>query len=170
MNKKTRAEEAQEKIDKLTSGRRSPELDQLAKSINRAVKFSHSPESPRVWTIYNGETGTPTLDGPDIAYAENVTVIEYSAYETLQSKIKQLEESLASMAKNDNKTDGAEPDADFLISFGRKYKGRLLSKIDKEEIRSYIKWLETSDIRPETPLSIQVGSLKKAFIKRYGPL
>lgn len=33
----------------------------------------------RDWTIYNGDTNHPTIDGPAIAYAENVKVREVGA-------------------------------------------------------------------------------------------
>jgi uncharacterized protein (DUF3820 family) len=56
---------------------------------------------------------------------------------------------------------------DYLINFGRKYKGRKLSDIPKSEIESYIKWLESSDVRPGTPLSYQVEVLKKAYDRLY---
>jgi len=56
---------------------------------------------------------------------------------------------------------------DYLINFGRKYKGKKLSEIPKPEIESYIKWLENSDVRPGTPLSYQVDVLKKAYDRMY---
>ncbi len=56
---------------------------------------------------------------------------------------------------------------DYMINFGRKYKGKKLSEIPKPEIESYIKWLENSDVRPGTPLSAQVDFLKKAYDRMY---
>lgn len=38
---------------------------------------------PRDWVIRNGHTERPFLDGPDIAYADEPRVIEYSAYEAI---------------------------------------------------------------------------------------
>lgn len=61
---------------------------------------------------------------------------------------------------------GIEP-CEYLINFGRKYKGKKLKEIPKSEIESYIKWLENSDVRPGTALSSQVQFLKNAFEKMY---
>lgn len=60
----------------------------------------------------------------------------------------------------------SEP-GDYIISFGRKYKGRRLKDIPRSEIESYIKWLEGSAAREGTPLSYQVQYLKKAFDRMY---
>jgi hypothetical protein len=60
----------------------------------------------------------------------------------------------------------AEP-GDFLINFGRKYKGKKLKEIPKGEIESYIDWLENSTVRPDSALSHQLQFLKNAFDKLY---
>lgn len=56
---------------------------------------------------------------------------------------------------------------DFLINFGRKYKGKKLSEIPKNEMESYLEWLESSATRSGTPLSRQVQFLKTAFDRMY---
>ena len=61
---------------------------------------------------------------------------------------------------------GVEP-GDYTINFGRKYKGKKLREIPKSEIESYIKWLESSDVREGTPLSHQVEYLKTAYDRLY---
>ncbi len=63
-------------------------------------------------------------------------------------------------------SDTVEP-GEYLINFGRKYKGKKLKEIPKGEIESYIKWLETSDVQPGTPLSYQVEFLKNAYDRMY---
>lgn len=70
-------------------------------------------------------------------------------------------------SSNEQSSSPAGEPGDYLISFGRKYKGKKLKEIPKAEIESYIKWLETSDVRPGTPLSHQVEFLKTAFEKMY---
>jgi hypothetical protein len=70
-------------------------------------------------------------------------------------------------SNNEQSASSAGEPGDYLISFGRKYKGKKLKEIPKAEIESYIKWLETSDVRPGTPLSHQVEFLKTAFEKMY---
>lgn len=70
-------------------------------------------------------------------------------------------------SNNEQSASPAGEPGDYLISFGRKYKGKKLKEIPKAEIESYIKWLETSDVRPGTPLSHQVEFLKTAFEKMY---
>ena len=62
---------------------------------------------------------------------------------------------------------GASEPGDYLINFGRKYKGKKLKEIPRAEIESYIKWLEQSDVQPGTPLSSQVEFLKNAYDKMY---
>lgn len=44
----------------------------------------------RVWTVYDGHTGSPRLSGPNIAYAENIHVIEYSAFEQIKRELEQF--------------------------------------------------------------------------------
>lgn len=61
---------------------------------------------------------------------------------------------------------GVEP-GDYTIAFGRKYKGKKLREVPKSEMESYIAWLETSAVRPGTPLSAQVQYLKNAFDRLY---
>ena len=56
---------------------------------------------------------------------------------------------------------------DYTISFGRKYKGKKLKEVPKGELESYIKWLESSAVRPGTTLSYQVEHLKSAFQRAY---
>jgi hypothetical protein len=58
--------------------------------------------------------------------------------------------------------------ADYMINFGRKYKGRKVKEIPKDELESYIEWLEGSAVRPGTTLEAQVKYLKEAFGKMYG--
>ncbi|MBX2986849.1 MAG: hypothetical protein KF802_03035 [Bdellovibrionaceae bacterium] len=62
----------------------------------------------------------------------------------------------------------SEP-GDYLINFGRKYKGRKVKEIPKSELQSYLRWLENSDVRPGTPLAHQVKFLRDAFEKLYAP-
>lgn len=57
---------------------------------------------------------------------------------------------------------------DYLVSFGRKYKGKKLKEIPKPEIESYIKWLESSADKQGTPVSRQVQFLKEAYRRLYG--
>lgn len=57
---------------------------------------------------------------------------------------------------------------DYLVSFGRKYKGKKLKEIPKPEIESYIKWLESSADKQGTPVSRQVQFLKEAYRRMYG--
>jgi hypothetical protein len=56
---------------------------------------------------------------------------------------------------------------EYTISFGRKYKGKKLKEVPKSELESYIKWLESSAVRPGTTLSYQVEHLKNAFQRAY---
>ncbi len=62
--------------------------------------------------------------------------------------------------------DSGEP-GDYMINFGRKYKGKKLKEIPRSEMEGYIKWLETSDVKPGTSLFYQVETLKSAFNRMY---
>lgn len=63
--------------------------------------------------------------------------------------------------------DTASP-GDYTINFGRKYKGRKLKDISRQELEGYIEWLENSSAREGTTLSYQVRSLKSAFERLHG--
>ncbi|WP_413290414.1 hypothetical protein [Bdellovibrio sp. HCB337] len=56
---------------------------------------------------------------------------------------------------------------EYLVTFGRKYKGKKLREIPKPEIESYIKWLEASADKQGTPVSRQVQYLKDAYRRMY---
>jgi hypothetical protein len=73
-------------------------------------------------------------------------------------------EEIPSLSADDDQ--GREP-GDYVIGFGRKYKGKKLKEIPKSEMESYIAWLEGSAVKNGTPLSHQVQYLKKAFDKLY---
>lgn len=57
----------------------------------------------------------------------------------------------------------------FVVGFGRKYKGKRLRDIPEGEIKSYIRWLENeADIRTGSALSVQLIELKEAVVALYG--
>lgn len=56
---------------------------------------------------------------------------------------------------------------DYTISFGRKYKGRKLSEIPRQELESYIGWLEGTASQEGKPVSHQVKYLRTAFDRMY---
>jgi hypothetical protein len=62
---------------------------------------------------------------------------------------------------------GPKEPGDYLVSFGRKYKGKKLKEIPKPEIESYIKWLESSADKQGSPVSRQVQFLKEAYRRLY---
>lgn len=69
--------------------------------------------------------------------------------------------------QEESEAPAASEPGDYLINFGRKYKGKKLKEIPKAEIESYIKWLEASDVQQGTPLSSQVEYLKNAYERMY---
>lgn len=62
---------------------------------------------------------------------------------------------------------GSTEPGDYMITFGRKYKGKKLKEVPKTEIESYIKWLESSADKQGTPVSRQVQFLKQAYNRLY---
>lgn len=62
----------------------------------------------------------------------------------------------------------SEP-GEYRIAFGRKYKGRKLNEIPRPEMEGYIRWLESSAVRPGTVLAHQVQILKNAVARLHGP-
>ncbi len=57
--------------------------------------------------------------------------------------------------------------SEYVINFGRKYKGKKLKDVPKGDLESYIHWLENSGVNPGTPLSHQLEFLKSAFDHVY---
>lgn len=57
---------------------------------------------------------------------------------------------------------------EFVVPFGRKYKGKRLKEIPRKEIESYVAWLEGDAEKKNTPLSYEVKVLKKAVELYYG--
>lgn len=68
--------------------------------------------------------------------------------------------------ESEESTEGFDP-GNYTISFGRKYKGKKLREIPKNEMEGYLQWLESSAVREGTSLSYQVKLLKNAFHKLY---
>lgn len=56
---------------------------------------------------------------------------------------------------------------EYRIAFGRKYKGRKLNEIPRPEMEGYIRWLESSAVRPGTVLAHQVQILKNAVSRLH---
>lgn len=51
---------------------------------------------------------------------------------------------------------------DFIVPFGRKYRGKKVSEIPEAELRSYLSWLEGEAEKKRVPLSFEAKVLKKA--------
>lgn len=62
---------------------------------------------------------------------------------------------------------GSTEPGDYMIGFGRKYKGKKLKEIPKGELESYIQWLESSADKQGAPVSRQVQFLKQAYNRFY---
>lgn len=58
---------------------------------------------------------------------------------------------------------------EFVINFGRKYKGRRIKDVPRGELESYLHWLEDKGaVRPGTALAHQVHALKTVVERFYG--
>ena len=55
---------------------------------------------------------------------------------------------------------------EFRIGFGRKYLGKKLKDIPREEIKSYLEWIESSAAQKKAGLSVEARLLKSA-VERY---
>lgn len=53
--------------------------------------------------------------------------------------------------------------ANYVIPFGRKYKGRKLGEIPRSEVDNYVQWLEQSEIKPGSPMEKYLKELKQAI-------
>jgi hypothetical protein len=62
---------------------------------------------------------------------------------------------------------GTTEPGEYMIGFGRKYKGKKLKEIPKGELESYIQWLESSADKQGAPVSRQVQFLKQAYNRFY---
>lgn len=58
---------------------------------------------------------------------------------------------------------------DFRIGFGRKYLGKKLREIPRDEIESYLDWIEDSAAKKKTGLSVEARLLKDAVERYYHP-
>jgi hypothetical protein len=72
-----------------------------------------------------------------------------------------------SEASDSAKEEASKDPGDFLINFGRKYKGKRLKEISRTEMEGYLKWLEESSLKSGTSLSFQVEHLKRAMERYY---
>lgn len=58
---------------------------------------------------------------------------------------------------------------EFVINFGRKYKGRRVKDVPRGELESYLHWLEDKGaVRPGTALAHQVHALRTVVERFYG--
>ncbi len=59
---------------------------------------------------------------------------------------------------------------DYVIPFGKKFKGRKLSEVDEQEVRGYLAWLEAQANKDGKPMSQEVESLVDAVDRFYGSM
>lgn len=57
---------------------------------------------------------------------------------------------------------------EFEVPFGRKYKGRKIKDISRQEIESYVAWLEADSAKKRQPLGFETTLLKRAVELFYG--
>ena len=57
---------------------------------------------------------------------------------------------------------------EFRVPFGRKYRGKKVSEIPRDEIEGYLAWLEDDAKKKRTPLSFEARLLRKAVDLYYG--
>lgn len=77
-----------------------------------------------------------------------------------------LQEETPPQEESATEAEAAEP-GDYIINFGRKYKGKKLRDVPQGELQSYIDWLESNGVRPGTALAHQLNFLKNAFDRMY---
>jgi len=53
--------------------------------------------------------------------------------------------------------------SDYVVTLGKKYKGKRLKDVPVAEMESYIEWLDQSDMRPGSSMATQAAELKKEF-------
>ncbi|MBI3554904.1 MAG: hypothetical protein HY074_01415 [Deltaproteobacteria bacterium] len=66
------------------------------------------------------------------------------------------------------KASGNVPDepGDYLVPFGRKFRGKKVRDIPRADVESYLNWLEADALKKGTPLSLEAKLLKQA-VERY---
>lgn len=139
------------------------ELDEGSRIVDAPVATQPS-RSPKHVAEINRSTLTPiasTAGSPPVSTRKgSVTDAEPAvAAATERAKANETEVTV-------KVTSGHLP-GDYQISFGRKYKGKKLREVPRDEIEGYIKWLEDNGIRQGTPLSQQVELLKSAVHRLY---
>lgn len=86
---------------------------------------------------------------------------------SVEAESSSSEDEESSEREESTSSAGTTEPGDYMISFGRKYKGKKLKEVPKSEIESYIKWLESSADKQGAPVSRQVQFLKQAYSRLY---
>lgn len=133
-----------------------------ADELDEGQRIVDAPANPVLRNTGQGSSGRVIRNSPPKPQPQDMQNMQKQSPETAEAAAPTEKEG----SEDAGATAGAEP-GDYLISFGRKYKGKKLKEIPKSEIESYIKWLENSDVRPGTALSSQVQYLKNAYDKMY---
>lgn len=112
------------------------------------------------------DEGSRIVDSPVQARSSNSNSSERQNYKKEPNPSQENQDVNEGEEGLSEATQPVEP-LDYTISFGRKYKGKKLGDVPRSELESYIKWLESSAVRPGTTLSYQVEHLKNAFRRAY---
>lgn len=112
------------------------------------------------------DEGKRIVDAPASPRVQRAALINKARASAEPAEGTSAEESAESDTEEDQTSSSLEP-GDYVVSFGRKYKGKKLKEIPKSEIESYIKWLESSADKQGAPVSRQVQFLKAAYDRMY---
>jgi len=106
------------------------------------------------------------LDEGDRIVDSPVDVIRRGDVEEAGTTQEPILEAKAPHEQIDRVNQGQLDPGDYRISFGKKYKGKRLKEIPRQEIEGYMDWLEATAARRGVPLSDEARYLKLA-VGRY---
>lgn len=66
----------------------------------------------RTWIIFDGCSREPTIQGPPIAYAETIRVVEASALQECQEKLQFLNDNCISLSLHENRVKNLEDEVE----------------------------------------------------------
>lgn len=138
----------------------------------RVMATSHKFESVHGFPDYleKAETGAIGRALALVGYGTQFCADDLDDGKTVKAlREKGAEVSDVAHANQERRGDEAEQETpgEYTINFGRKFKGKRIKDVSRADIESYVKWLESSTLRPGTAFTQEVATLKSQLQKYY---
>lgn len=138
-------------------------------SEGRLIATSHKFENERGFPdfIEKAETGAIGRALALIGFGTQFCADDFSEGERIVDSPVDARPGLTTEYSSTEEASSSTDPGDFLISFGKKFKGKKLKDVSRQEIESYLAWMETEAHKQKKPLSQQASLLKKAIELYY---